>query len=343
VRVVFVGDLGAGRTGRHRFLAAQRLGHEVTGLDTAARSPGRVAGFAAKVALRLGRHLDLDGLSARLSALARQARPDVVWLDKVLTLDTPSLARLRRVQPNLRIVFYHPDDFRSRFNWPDAYSRRPDLIDLVVSTKSYNVAEYSALGFADVMFVNNTFEPTEHRPPADADLSADRRLFTHEVGFVGGYEADRAGLVRGLAERGIAVSVQGSFWERAGPLPSNVGVELGDLGAPHYADRLYRTKINLAFLRKVNRDLQTTRSFEIPASGGFMLSERTDELTALLRPGVEAEYFSSLDELEHKCRRYLAADGEREAIARAGRERVWSGGFRTDDMVADVLVRAARA
>ena len=65
-------------------------------------------------------------------------------------------------------------------------------------------------------------------------------------------------------------------------------------------------------------DKTTSRTFNIPASGGFMLHERSEEVLSLYREGSEIECFGSIKELADKIDFYLAHPAKREAIARAG-------------------------
>jgi spore maturation protein CgeB len=106
-----------------------------------------------------------------------------------------------------------------------------------------------------------------------------------------------------------------------------------------YARGICSFAVNLAFLRKENRDLQTTRSAEIPACGGFMLAERTPEHQRLFQEGVEAEFFDSPEELLAKIQFYLDNEDKRRAMAAAGRQRCLDGGYSNPERLAAVLRR----
>lgn len=65
-----------------------------------------------------------------------------------------------------------------------------------------------------------------------------------------------------------------------------------------------------------------TRTFEIPACGGFLLTGKPDEdISPYYNVGKEIEVYSSLSELKAKCEYYLNNEQARRAIAKAGYER----------------------
>jgi spore maturation protein CgeB len=119
-------------------------------------------------------------------------------------------------------------------------------------------------------------------------------------------------------------------------------LEFRDLLGDEYAKGICAFHINLGFLRKLNRDRQTQRSIEIPACGGFMLAERTDEHSQLFQEGREAEFFASNDELVSKVRYYLDHALERQSIAAAGRQRCLSSGYSNHERLKGMLMTLAK-
>jgi spore maturation protein CgeB len=102
------------------------------------------------------------------------------------------------------------------------------------------------------------------------------------------------------------------------------------------------SKIALGLLSKRIPETTTTRTFEIPAMGVFMLAERTDDHLALFREGVEAEFFGSDDELQEKIGFYLNHDNARLKIAAAGRKRCVQSGYDAESQIEKVLTRLTR-
>jgi spore maturation protein CgeB len=259
----------------------------------------------------------------------------LVWIDKGLTMLPDTLRQIHHVQPRCKIIGFSPDDMMNPANQTKAFLQCLPLFDAFVTNKSYNVSELQSLGCPRVIFTDNGFCPRTHRPmPVSA---ADRERLGGLVGFIGQWEPERAEALRFLAQNGIRVRVWGYTWERMKKPPANLILENRPLWGDDYARAICAFDINLCFLRKCNRDLQTTRSIEIPACGGFMLAERTPEHERLFQEGTDAEFFVGNEELLAKVRLYRCEDARRNLIARNGRERCLSGGYSNTARLANVL------
>jgi spore maturation protein CgeB len=261
--------------------------------------------------------------------LAREEQPQVLWVDKGLTIRPETLKMARSIVPGLVRVSYSPDDMMNPRNQSRRYVADIPLYDLHVTTKSYNVAELQEAGARRVLFVDNAFCPFVHRPMALTP--AEKESLGGQVGFIGQFEDDRARLLAFLAEQGIRVKVWGDWPRRWRNYHPNLLVMGAPVWGDDYARALGAFDINLVFLHKGNRDLQTTRSIEIPACGGFMLAERTGEHLRLFREGAEAAFFGSRAELLEKVKYYLHHPEERRQVAAAGRERCVVRGYSNVD------------
>lgn len=199
--------------------------------------------------------------------------------------------------------------------------------DVVFTTKSFNCrpGELSALGAKRIIYIDQAYDKYLHKPVCISE--EDKLRFGSEVGFIGSYERERAESMLYLAENGVKVRVWGNRWERFYKLHPNLILEQRPLYGEEYVKGICSTRINLCFLRKANRDLHTSRTFEIPACRAFMIAERTDEHLRLFDEGREAVYFGSNEELLQKVYYYLEHGTERESIANAGWKRCLSSGY----------------
>lgn len=213
-----------------------------------------------------------------------------------------------------------------RHNQSQNYLDGLKLYDVVFTTKSYIIDDMKRLGARNCFFVNNSYEESFHYPRSLSQKDYDR--LGADVGFVGMWEEDRMDSILFLSRNGINVRVFGDDkWMRCSNDNPHLVIEGHGLFDEDYAKSFSAFKISLCFLRKKNYDQQTSRSVEIPACGGFMLAERTDEHKELFSEGEEAEFFSSNEELLYKCRYYLANEDERKKIANAGLQRCLQSGY----------------
>jgi hypothetical protein len=336
--ILYVGQLTPGGTCLQRMNAIRDLGHRVASIDLkpphVARAESRIWRRARRKLLGIG-PTDISGINDGILAALRQRPFDVLWLDKALAVRRRTLDEARRISPRTRIVGYSPDDMNS---WPcqsrDFLQHLP-AYDIFFTTKTFGVAELRALGCPRVSFVGNAFDPAIHHPVPVTD--EDRAALGGPVGFIGDYERERSDSLLMLAANGIPVRIWGPNWDRFGPSHPNLRIEGKSVWSRDYAKAICAFDINLGFLRKVSRDLQTTRSIEIPACGGFMLAERTGEHLDLFVEGKEAAFFETPRELLEKVRHYLDHPEERMSIAKAGRERCLTGGYSNHDRLAKMI------
>lgn len=106
-----------------------------------------------------------------------------------------------------------------------------------------------------------------------------------------------------------------------------------------YLRVLSHTKIALGLIGKHIPETTTTRTFEIPAMGTFLLAERTDDHLALFEEGKEAEFFGDDEEMQDKIKYYLANDQARMGIAAGGRERCLRSGYASFEQLAGIIAK----
>lgn len=337
MHILFLGPLWNGSTSLQRFSALVRLGHQLTPLDTSAPvETSLLQRWGARIGHRLRHPLDTMCANQKLLSLTRSHSFDVLWLEKALTVRARTLGEVKTRNPETIIVGYSPDDMANPLNTSRFLIDGLPLYDAYITTKSYNVSELKAMGVRQPLFLAKAFDPAVHYPRS---VSLDERArLGGAVGFIGAFEEERALSMLAVARAGISVKWwclnAKSSWSRK---HSNLQVVPQPLWGDAYSRALSSFDINLCFLRKMNRDVQTARSIEIPACGGFMLAERTAEHLELFHEGREAEFFGDTAELIDKARFYLAHPDIRKRIAHAGWQRCQDSGYSNDQRLSSIL------
>ncbi len=340
MRIVFVGTAKKSTTCDQRYRAMLDLGYEVERVDMKPADVVRREGaFWYRAYRKLAGPIDLAGANRAILAALARGPVDVLWLEKALTIEKKTLETVRQVCPDCVIIGYSPDDMTG-----NPANRSPQFLghlpcyDIYFTTKTFCVDELLALGCPRVEFNPNAYDRSTHRPYEPTDEDRDR--LGGKVGFIGAWEPERDEVLLFLAENGINVRIWGGGWQRSRLAHENLKIERRELWGEDYARAMSCFDINLNFLRRCNRDLQTQRSVEIPACGGFMLTERTEEHRALFEEDREAVYFGDNQEMLDKIRYYLVRPEACKRIAAAGRQRCLTSGYSYHERITTMLERA---
>lgn len=330
MRILYIGQLYPGGTCLDRMRSLQRLGHEVTGFDVSPfQSRFRLLRSAQS---RWYPSLLLNGLNESIVTCAHSLTDvRLVWIDKGVWIFPGTLQTLK---DRLRcpLVHYTPDS-QLLINRSVHFTRGISLYDHLISTKTFELDDLGRLGAKHAVFAQQSYCPVRFLAPRP------RAEFQCDVGFISDFKPNYGRVITNLVSAVPSIRVWGSHWQRAvkrGLAPAMVVVGDGLWGAD-YVDALSSFKIGLGLLSKYIPEQHTTRSFEIPAAGTFLLAERTAEHQRFFEEGREAEFFGSHEELVSKARFYLTNNLARRRIAERGRERCHGSGYDTDTVLSKIL------
>ena len=326
--ILYAGPLDPGSTARHRMAALERLGFAAVPFNFAGylRGTGRAANWLYH---RLLAGPAVDRLNRDILAAARAAAPSYILVDKGIFLKPATVARLSKtVAPVIQYNLDNPFGGMGEPGWRHLIAAIP-AYDVHFVPREVNIADYRRAGARQVIRVPLAYEPSVHFPPPP-DWDEARR--TIDVSFTGSPYDRRAEFLSSLlTEQGIATDIRGDRWQRM--LRPDIAAQLykgPSLYDGAYRQRFWDSKICLSFITHANYDQVAHKSFEIAASGGFLLAEATDEHRAMFEDGVEAVFFTDLADCARLIREYLAEPELRRQVAMAGQRRAVESGYSND-------------
>jgi len=340
MEILFVGDVNRHTRGFQRLAVFRQLGHNVIvvpefcirgkGIDESKSS------YFVKLMWKLGFPLDEACANTKIRDILHKGQDiNLVWIEKGNTIYPSTLRLIKRIIPHVPLASFSEDDMYAWHNRSFYYTWGLKHYDIIFTTKTYNLTELKKLGGRRTELVLDSFDEALHRPVSLSEK--EKKEYETDVGFIGTFENDRAEQMLFLAENGIKVEIYGNEWDAWLFKHPNLIVHNTPIYNEEYVKKINATKINLCFLRKMNRDAVTSRSVEIPACGSFMLAERTERHKDFFKEGEEAEFFGSREELLEKIRYYLTHTDERQKIAERGRKRCFDGGYSNRDQLARAL------
>lgn len=312
--MVFCGEFWSGASGTGLADGFRTLGWLVQEIDQGYYSSLTGGKFLLRAIGRLTRHEAQKLYQQRLLDECRKLRPDIFMTIKGIGVTREILKEIKSF--GIKTVLLYPDcDFEHKGVDPDSF----DEYDLFVTTKSFHLPWLrTRLPLDRIAYVPHAYSYTTHVPPFE-EISEESHAF--DILYAGNYSPYKESWLTGLAAFGgeMSIAIAGGGWDEFSSEPKHHKIKLlGTLENVSYATAIQSSRINVAFHYGPNKqgwqDLVSTRTFEIPACGGFMLHIDNDEIREFFKPGIEIDVFSSLQELREKIDFYLAHPRIREKM-----------------------------
>lgn len=324
MRILYIGQLWEGSTTRERMHTLVALGHEIIPFDTTPWTSGGNR-ILRSLAHRYNVGPTVVGLNRALYAWSASAGiADVVWVDKGVWITLDTLLALREKTRGL-LLHYTPDAHFFANQSQQFHAAIPEY-DIVVTTKSFEVKHYQHQRAQNILLILQGYDP---RFELYKMSSENRQKWSTNIAFIGHCQPHYAQILRAVAPLEGEIGIWGARWLRYARFHWWARAHVKGNGAwgDDYLHALAHTEIALGLLGKHIPETTTTRTFEIPAIGTFMLAERNEDHLSLFQEGVEAEFFDSTEELRDKARFYLRNAQTRKSIAAAGRRRALRSGY----------------
>jgi len=261
--------------------ALMRIGHEVVHFDSWEK--GRFANYA--------------DLNQALLEAVEQERPDVmltIQRDYEIWLETLQIIQARR---DVTTISWTTDD---SWKYQEVSRFIGTAYHAMTTTYADCIEQYHQDRIPNVLLTQWAANSEMLKAPLPA-LEC-----RYAVSFVGAAHGDRQQKIASLRSQGIEVNCFGYGWSA------------GAVRAEEIPQIIRESIISLNFANAYKGVNQIkARTFEVPGSGGFLLTEAASGLEHCYRDGEEVIVFSDVGDLAKKIKYFLKNLPERDAIAQA--------------------------
>ncbi len=259
----------------------------------------------------------------QLKKVIKKNNPDLIFFIKAENITYKTITRIKQ-NTTCKLINFYPDN---PFSFWNGNSNSNVLLSLpfydhfLIWSKQL-IPILASAGCKQVSYFPFAYDETIFKTTVTINPS-DKKKYTADVCFIGTWDAERETWLSKLKELAPAINlaIWGNGWEPA--IKRHPSLQHCLKGPAIYGPEIIKafnfSSIVLNFIRKQNLEGHNMRTFEVLASGAFMLTQRTKEQTEYpFQEDFNVACFSTPEELTQKIMYYLCNLEERMIIAQQG-------------------------
>ena len=273
----------------------------------------------------------INNINKYIVAALKEEAYDLIWVDKAVFI-TPKTTALLRSRAS-KLVHFTPDPAFT-FHRSKLFFKSLPYYDFIVTTKSYELEHYyKYIKNEKVLFATQGFDAKLHKPS--------KHPFSKKEGlvFIGHYEDQRGEVLEKLLQNDINITLAGIKWNHfARKHQDNPNlIYLGDgVYGEDYVKTLQNAKMAWGALSKWVPELHTTRTFEIPACGTALVTERNLETQSFFKDD-EAIFYTNENDLIEKITFFMNNDKPLEVLTKKGTSRAVTNAYDYNSILNAIL------
>jgi spore maturation protein CgeB len=237
--------------------------------------------------------------------ICMEFNPDILFVVAGRTIRKDTLIEIKQ-KVNCLCLTYNGDSYENLYSTSVNMIESLQVYDIVFTWSHGLVESVYKLGAKRVEYLPFAFDEIIHQL---VKISSDDILkYGHEIVFIGTWDKEREKWLSSLID--FDLGIWGPGWNKVAvnsKLKKHI-VKSDKISADEMSKIYQTSKICLNIMRSQNSESHNMKSFEIPALGGFMMTNRSHEHLKFFREGHEIACFEDVAELKSQVLKYLAND-----------------------------------
>ena len=240
-------------------------------------------------------------------------KPDILFVIKGFYYSPGFIKKIKSIKPSIKLLHFNPDNSFNTWHFGNSNKWIRSsiyLYDIHFTWGQFLIKKLSEYGAKKVYYLPFACDLKLHQPEEINKVNSE--FYGSDIAFIGTWDEEREWLLNQLLEYDL--KIWGDGWHKANKNIQKKWQKIHVSGTD-FSKVCANSKINLNIIRKQNKPAHNMRTFEIPASKGFVISNRTNEINKIYIENEEIICFDSVNELHNKIKYYLEENELRNSIS----------------------------